>query len=307
MVLERIAAELEELLNASALLEEGNLAARSEALDELDYAEEMLSHQLSLHGDDVAIEGLLAEARELTARLRRTDRLFFTRVRRQIASRRLSGAALRKLFDRYTSYEPQSTAHLHLSFDPLDILVAGIFHEGAVPKPTLPLGSEMISFQPSPVSAILELIDHTEIGRDDVFYDLGSGLGDITLIVALLTEASARGVEIDPVLCAYAQGTAQRLGVHNATFVNADARTLDYREGTVFYLFTPFVGEHLADVMKRIKAAASAHRVRIGTYGPITPIVANLPWLRSLNDHRDDPFRLAVLESRRDSRRRITL
>lgn len=298
MVLERIAAELEELLNSTALLEEGNLAARSQALDELDYAEEVLSHRLSRHGDDVAIEGLLAEARALTARLRRIDQLFFARVRRQITSRRLSGAALRRLFDRYTSYEPQSTAHLHLSFDPLDVLIAGIFHEGATPRPTHPLGNELIAFQPSPVSTILELIDRTEIGHDDVFYDLGSGLGDIALIVALLTGAAARGVEIDPVLCAYAQATSRRLDVHHTTFINADARSVDYTEGTVFYLFTPFVGEALSDVMGRLAGVARVHRIRIGTYGPITPTVANLPWLRSLNDHGDDPFRLAVLESR---------
>jgi hypothetical protein len=295
--LAKIAEELETLLNAHALLDEEALEARARALDSLEFAQEALSRHAKRRPEDPVPAHLLAQAQRLAGRLRHVDRTLFAKVRRRIASGELSGPALRALFDKYTPYEPSRATHLHLSFDALDVLVAGVLHEAAPPRPTHPLEDEMIAFQPSPISAVLELVDRAAIGPEDVFYDLGAGLGDVAVTLVLLTGATARGVEIDPSLCAYARTGARSLGLTNVTFINADVRALDYDAGTVFYLFTPFVGDHLATVMAKLERVSQAHRIVVGTYGPITPIVANLPWLRSLNDHRDDPFRLAVLQS----------
>ncbi|MCU0521517.1 MAG: hypothetical protein MUF84_12580 [Anaerolineae bacterium] len=292
-----IAAELEAMLNRPALFDEAELGSRSVAIDFLGFAGGSIRAYARSHGSTPETEHLLDQTTRLGNELRAVDRAFFGRVREQIRSGELTRRELRALCDRFTGYEPRKTAHLHLSLDPLDTLVAGVLHEVPPAKPTFPLEPEMIAYQPSPASAVLELVDRAQIGLEDVFYDLGSGLGDVVLLVNLLTGARSRGVEVDSVLCDYARDRARSFRLTDVTFTNADVRATDLSDGTVFYLFTPFTGDILTEVLAALHRVAGQRRIRIATYGPMTAFVAGLPWLTSLNDHREDPFRLAVLNS----------
>ena len=49
-------------------------------------------------------------------------------------------------------------------------------------------------------------------------------------------------IEINPLLAADAARKARDLGLPNVEFVGVDARRADYRDGTVFFFFTPFRG-----------------------------------------------------------------
>jgi cyclopropane fatty-acyl-phospholipid synthase-like methyltransferase len=85
------------------------------------------------------------------------------------------------------------------------LLISGLLHAGAPPKERSVREAEMIAYQPTPARAILALIKHANLCRDDVFYDLGSGLGRVVMLVALLSGARAIGIEFEPAYVSYAK------------------------------------------------------------------------------------------------------
>ncbi len=226
MDLATILAELESLLNRPMLFDEREVGPRAAAIDFLRFAAGSIRAYERSHGVASTTQHLYAEATRLEHALREVDRAFFEKIRDDIRSGRLVGSRLRRFCDRFTSYEPHRDTHLHVGLDPLDTLVAGVLHSTPPPQPTGPLEPGMVAFQPSPMSVVLELVDQTPMGADDVFYDLGSGLGDIALMVHLLTGVRTYGVEIDPGLCTYAQDQATALGLSGIMFINADVRSV---------------------------------------------------------------------------------
>jgi len=294
-----VIAELESLLNQPTLFDEAEVGSRAAAIDFLRFAAGTIRAYERSHGVAPTTQQLYEQASRLEHELRAVDQTLFGKIRDDIRSGKLVGSRLRSLSDQFTSYEPHRNAHLHVGLDPLDALVAGVLHATPPPHPTTALAPDMIAFQPSPISVVLELIDQTPMGVDDVFYDLGSGLGDVAIMVHLLTGVRAHGIEIDPGMCTFAQDQAVALGLVEVTFINADVRSVDIGDGTVFYLFTPFGGDLLMEVLAKLENVAQQHTIHVGTYGPLTPIAAGLPWLESINRHQDDPFRLAVFKSRR--------
>ncbi len=156
----------------------------------------------------------------------------------------------------------------------------------------------MVPYQPTPARVILELIDRADIRPDDIFYDLGSGLGQVPILVNLLTGARARGIEAEPGYCVFARRCAERLNTPQVQFLNIDAREADYAEGTVFYLYTPFTGKMLEQVLSRVAAQTGLRRIRLVSYGPCAAAVSRQGWLRCLDRVCGEPeFELAVFES----------
>jgi len=66
-----------------------------------------------------------------------------------------------------------------------------------------------------------DLINHLDLGKDDVFFDLGCGIGKVCCQVALTTPARAIGIELSPTRCALAQKTKQCLINQKACANNA--------------------------------------------------------------------------------------
>jgi hypothetical protein len=62
-------------------------------------------------------------------------------------------------------------------------------------------------------------------------------------------------------------------------FVQGDARAADLSDGTVFYLYTPFTGTILRDVLNLLRDEAVRREIRICTFGLCTPAVAEEQWL----------------------------
>jgi hypothetical protein len=50
----------------------------------------------------------------------------------------------------------------------------------------------------------------------------------------------------------------------------------------VFYLYTPFTGTILRDVLYRLKREAADREIRVCTLGPCTLIVEKEPWLQAM-------------------------
>jgi SAM-dependent methyltransferase len=94
----------------------------------------------------------------------------------------------------------------------------------------------------------------------DTVYDLGCGTGRPLCMIARCNVAHCVGVEIDSGLAAIARRNSAGLVGRRCeiSIVEADAATLDYRDGTVFWLYNPFGPRTMAAVLDRIH-----HSIRI--------------------------------------------
>ncbi len=137
----------------------------------------------------------------------------------------------------------------------------------------------MVFYQKTPARIILNHINKSEFKSKDVFFDLGSGLGQVVVLVNLLTGIKSIGVEYEPDFCRYARSRAEVLNLPDVEFINEDARYADYSSGTVFFLYTPFEGKILDDVLQKLKKESKNRKIKILTYGSCTPVVANQLWL----------------------------
>ena len=78
------------------------------------------------------------------------------------------------------------------------------------------------------------------------------------------------------------QGTGVKFTLSNVEFIHADARDADYADGTIFYLYTPFQGEMLRQVLGKLEAQAERRHIKVCTYGPCTLQVSKQNWLQSI-------------------------
>jgi hypothetical protein len=288
--------DLDTLARDRALLDEPNLAGRIKAYEQITLAEEV-ARARERHED---VRQLRRQAEALKRKLERLDRQLFARVRANIRSGRYTAAGLRAELGAFTDYSPDQRPRYHFRRDALDVLIDGVLRLEAahVPRVAAPREADMIHLEPTPARAILDLVDHAGLTPVDVFYDLGSGLGQVVFLVHLLTGVRARGIEIEPAYCEYAQRTADDLRLTNVEFINADVRDADMTDGTVFFLFTPFKGAMLQSVLARLEGVAQRHPISVCTYGPCTPHVALQRWLRPTDPAAaSHEFTLAILVS----------
>lgn len=159
------------------------------------------------------------------------------------------------------------------------------------PPRTAP-GDHLIGYYASGVAPVVRMLLEVPVASDDVVVDLGAGAGKVLLLTRILTGATARGVELQPALVAAGAEAALRHGV-DVSLVQGDARTAPLDDGTVFYLYLPFRGAVLNEVMGRLRAVASRHPIVVCTLG--VDVERYAPWLarRPL-----DSFWLAIYDSR---------
>jgi hypothetical protein len=183
-------------------------------------------------------------------------------------------------------------------YDALDELMAGVFavDEPLIENPVLP--AEMVLYQPTPARHIVDGIRRASITAGDVVLDLGSGLGHVPMLVHVLTKARTRGVEREPAYVASAARAASALALGQVSFLTGDAREAEISDATVFYLFTPFLGTVLRDMLARIEAEASSREVRVVVLGPCARTFARMPWLHSDDADPSATDRIVVFRSR---------
>jgi SAM-dependent methyltransferase len=182
-------------------------------------------------------------------------------------------------------------------YDDLDVIVNRLLRAGRMPGPTRDLEPNMVEFYKTPARVVFGLAERVSWGPEDVFFDLGSGLGQVVLLVHLLTGVAARGVEIEPAYCEYARGCAMAHGLGDVKFIEGDARDADLSAGTVFFLFAPFRGEVFCKVMERVKAVAASRTIRVISYGPCSAEIARLDWLRREGDGGGGEYSLQIFGS----------
>lgn len=288
-------AVLEVFEHDGSLYEEANFAGRQGALDVIEF--NILGRVEGLLAADSQAEGLVAlkqRAESARVRLEAVDEGLFRRLRAGIRSGALRGVELKQQLEAHAG---SAQDRAEGAYDSLDALVGGILFSAAAPGGTAEMAPEMVPYQPTPARIILELVERARLQKHDVFYDLGSGLGQVVMLVNLLSGVVAKGIEFDPAYCEYARRCAHGLNLSRVQFIHADAREADYAAGTVFFLYTPFVGQMLREVLARLKGEADQRVIDVYTYGPCTPEVARQDWVKAVdqNAHRRD--RLAAFKS----------
>ncbi|MGH2461655.1 MAG: hypothetical protein ACRDIY_22605 [Chloroflexota bacterium] len=293
MNLHALQQELADYENDATLVEEMNLDGRARALDFAVFLDQVA--RLNRPSDELT--ALKERADALRARLLPINARLFRELRERIRRGTETPHQLRRELDQFTRYAPESTGQTHFGFDGLDLLLDGVFDIGKPPflaRSPLP---DMIHYEPTPARVVLDLVDHAGIRPDDVFYDLGSGLGRVVMLVSLLAGCRAVGVEYQSDYTAYARRCAEELRVTRVEWITADAREVDYANGTVFYLFTPFKGAMLAAVLERLRQAARQRRLTICGYGPCTRVLFEQSWLRPLDPTANHDYRLSIFRA----------
>jgi protein-L-isoaspartate O-methyltransferase len=181
-------------------------------------------------------------------------------------------------------------------YDVLDHVLAGVL---ALREPEVPavLPAEMVFYQPSPARHIVDGVARAGITAGDVVLDLGAGMGHVPILVAILTGARTLGVEREPAYVERAVDAAARLGLSHVRMGVGDARDADLTEANVFYLFTPFIGGVLRDVVANIEREARRRPIRVITLGPCSRTFARMPWLRSDDPDPETAERIVVFRS----------
>jgi hypothetical protein len=183
-----------------------------------------------------------------------------------------------------------------MGFDCRDELVSGVLQLREPSEPDLQRLPEMVPYQPTPVRHIVDLIVATALSEEDVFVDLGSGLGHVPLLVSMVTGAQSFGIEVEAAYVTSARECAQSLHLSRVRFIPQDARDADLSYGTVFYLYSPFKGSILTDVLNALRMESTRRPIKICSLGPCTRTVANETWLKT--SALLDTGRITVFDSR---------
>lgn len=275
-----------------SLYEEKNFDKRMEVIDfigfqVMDRIEEALGK--AARPDELVL--LKDRAEKARVELEEIDARLFERLRRTIRTGECRGKAFRKLVSEYVGFSNED------GYDNLDIFINGLSPIQTMPEQTRDLEPEMVYYQKTPARIVFELVEKAHFVPGDVFFDLGSGLGQAAILVNLLAGIVVRGIEIEPAFCDYAKDCAAELNLTNVTFLNVDARKADYSGGTVFFMFTPFKGEMLQDVLAVLRKESLDRKIKIIAYGPCTAEVALQDWLDFVNPGDDHPYRLGIFNS----------
>jgi hypothetical protein len=299
MVTCEIQSDIEAIEKNPALYQETNFHSRVEAIDYIEFnIIDRIEGLLQTINPPEGLIPLKQSAERAKRRLEDIDDNLFQRLRADIRTGSCTGTALKGLIDQYVGRNSSSSRPQdEIGYDSLDMFINGLLLIQAVPTETKAREPEMVSYQQTPARIIFELVEKAYLTGEDVFYDLGSGLGQVPTLVNLLTGATARGVEFEPAYCDYARVCAADLNLSGVEFINADARTANYSEGTVFFMYTPFEGSILQEVLEKLRGESGRRRIRLFTYGPCTPQVSRQRWLKWVDQNGADIYKLGAFRS----------
>jgi hypothetical protein len=283
---------LEEIEADSSLFELSQLRRRSEVLDDLDAMFGDMDSDAWGGGADQA--WMHDRAKKLRARLEGVNAELYQSIRLAIRQ----GIDPRTLLGWIETSAPGGGARNPvpgLSYDFRDEFVSGILQLREPSSTEVHRGAEMVFYQPTPVRHILDFIAASALSETDVLVDLGAGLGHVVLLASMLTRARAVGIEMEPAYIRSARDCARSLGLSRVTFLQQDAREADLSSGSSFYLYTPFTGTILTDVLGRLRREGACRPIRVCTLGPCTLDVAKEQWLKA--SMPPDMWRITVFES----------
>jgi hypothetical protein len=284
----------------SLLYQEKNFNNRIEAIDFIEF---QIIDQIEwlLRKTDQPNELILLKDRagKIKHDLEEINAILFQRLRESIRNKSFTGKGFKSLINEYVDLRAHlNEHHEEEGYDNLDIFINELTSFQAIPEVTKDLEPEMVFYQKTPARVIFEIAEKYQFTKDDVFFDLGSGLGQAVILLNLLSGVTAYGVEFEPAFCDYARACTEQLNLPDVTFINADARKTDYSKGTVFFMYTPFKGEILQEVLEVLRKESLSRQIKIFTYGPCTLEVALQGWLDFSGHDANNIYSLGFFSSR---------
>jgi len=299
----------------AALYDATNFISRADAIDFLEFhVIDRIEGMLQKVEPQEKLQLLQQRAEKVKQRLEKIDIDLFEQLRENIRTGAYRDSSFREMVGKYlgSGFWPGSPTSLaspvsdigqpnapdNSGYDNLDILINGLLSGQPMPEATKERTPEMVFYQKTPVRVVFELTEMAQLQKDDVFIDIGSGLGQAAILVNLISGARARGIEYEPAYCDYAKTCASQLNLSNVEFINSNALNGDYAEGTVFFLYTPFEGRLLRDMLEILYKESQKRMIRVFTYGPCSPQVALQHWLHCVNGGADNFYRLYQFATR---------
>ena len=281
------------------LYKETNFDRRAYAIDFIEFhVIDRIETLLSTGEHKKDLEELKARAQKVKAALEDIDCMLFEHIREKIRSGAFRGAAFRKIVQRYLGHYISDEASVEpTGYDNLDLFINGILSHQPFPEPTKPLEPEMVFYQKTPARVVFDMADKAELRSGDVFFDIGSGLGQVVILTNLISNAQARGVEYEPAYCNYAAACAQQLSLPEVEFINSEAQNADYSKGTVFFMYTPFNGKMMEAVLEALKKRSKKKVIKVFTYGPCSVQVSGQQWLKRISGDTADAYALCEFRS----------
>jgi SAM-dependent methyltransferase len=150
--------------------------------------------------------------------------------------------------------------------------------------PSLP--RDGVPYLPCPVEALLKVVDRARIQPHDVVVDVGSGVGRSGAFISLLTGASVAGIEVQPQLVETSRGLAGRFRGLRFSVLEGDvwAHRAQLHRGSVFYLYCPFSGARLEQLMDVLGAIAQSKPMTVCAVDMPLP---SRPWLEPMGEADD--------------------
>jgi len=281
------------------LYEEKNFDKRNDAIEFIEFQVlDPIEMLLQKSAQQDKLVSLKSRVEKIRCELNEIDSKLFQKIRENIRAKGLHGAAFKNMvseyFDLKLGYKKEFEA---TGYDNLDIFINGLLPVKTIPEQAKPLEPEMVYYQKTPARIVFEMVEQSHFLEEDVFFDIGSGLGQVAILVNLLAGITTRGVEFEPAFCGYATRCAMELNLPNVSFTNIDARKADYSEGTVFFMFTPFKGKMSQEVLDILRKESLLRKIKIITYGPCTAAVEEQSWLRPAAPENENIYKAAFFTS----------
>lgn len=294
MHITEIYADIANIENDALIYDELNFDRRADAIDFIDFhildRIESLFHNA---GTTHELDLLKQHAQELKQELEDIDKNVFEQLRQNIRAGVPFGNIIHKYFDR----DVIETQPDQPGYDNLDNFINGLLCYNPLPEATTIRDPEMVFYQQTPARIIFQLVEMARLKPGDIFFDIGSGLGQVGMLVNLLTGAPAIGLEYEAAYCNYAKTCTANLNLTDVQFINTDARNANYSRGTVFFMYTPFEGDMLQQVLHVLQQQAEQRPIRLFTYGPCSPQVAKQPWLTCTSGDGSEIYKLYEFKS----------
>jgi hypothetical protein len=288
-----------EIEKNSSLYREREFDKRMEVIDFIDFQViDRMEELLSKTTQPDALILLRNRAEKVKAELEEVDVNLFQKLQRTIKTTGYTTNGFKNLVNEYVDITRDHNEYgEEIGYDNLDIFINGLSPFQTMPEQTRDLEPEMVYYQKTPARIVFELAEKAHFIKEDIFFDIGAGLGQVAILVHLLTGIATRGIEFEPAFCNYARDCAAALYLPGVIFINVDARKADYSEGTVFFMFTPFKGEIMQEVLAILEKESLKRKIKIITYGPCTARVALERWLYFATPEDNNMYKLAVFKS----------
>ena len=284
--------------NAS-LYKETNFTGRADAMDFIDvHIIDRIETLLEKPGPKQEPDLLRQRAERVKSELEEINTSLFKRLREKLSRESYTKSFFPEMIRKYLGFSIRAVDRQDkIGYDNSDIFINGLLSDRVIPGATLEMKGGMVFYQKTPVRIVFEMVELAQLSSKDVFFDIGSGLGQVVILVNLISGTVARGIEYEPAYCEYAKIGASQLNLLNVEFINAEAHKGDYSQGTVFFLYTPFEGKMLEDMLEVLQEESRKRAIRVFTYGPCSSRIARQGWLNCVNGGADNPYKLYEFRS----------